>query len=416
MMPRLFLSLLFLCSTTIIATKDDIQRVFEGVLIADQRSGLILLTRDLDGDGNANGEDETITFFNDSSITNVFTLHATRDNYVFAGDGTTDTVYRLKDTDDDGIADDIKVWFSEADNYNNYTLPTPNSVYYKYNDYNDDNGALYILNAGTGDRPGDYIYRTVDLNGDGDANDEGEATKWMDIQTILQDLMPEGAAASSAFELVFLGDTAFISDSNGGKPLILAARDSNKNGVIESNEAYVLIDENNPFNVQLFWALTGNEKNNELYVAGGFGNLIITRLLLNAIEADEARNMNNDRMKIDSIDQIQSVWESSLAPTGTFGNNFAIAVANEAGLFVTSNGSEKENNIFRMIDLDGDGKFYSEGETIIWKSGAPILQRPRNVEPYYKYVPVTTSGGSITKLTTSFVTAVLLCFFILEMK
>ena len=63
---------------------------------------------------------------------------------------------------------------------------------------------------------------------------------------------------SSAFDIVFIEDTAYIIDSIGGGPgVIVAARDADCSGAIESGELSIFIqDKNDPEVTDLFTALT----------------------------------------------------------------------------------------------------------------------------------------------------------------
>ena len=156
-----------------------ISRVKNGVLVGDQRLDQVLLLQDIDGDGNATDSGEATVFFDETNASglalptnNVFTVHQASDKSVYVGDGTADAVYKLNDKNDDGDAQDegeAQVWFSD-DNAAGFSTVTPNGI------YEGPDGAIYITNAGTRSAPQDAIYRTVDLNGDGDANDAGEAT------------------------------------------------------------------------------------------------------------------------------------------------------------------------------------------------------------------------------------------------
>lgn len=73
-------------------------------------------------------------------------------------------------------------------------MPTPNGI------GQGADGAIYIVNAGVSSRPTDAIYRTEDLNGDGNANDEGEAAVFVNLSALVP--------TSSPYDLSFIGDRA----------------------------------------------------------------------------------------------------------------------------------------------------------------------------------------------------------------
>ncbi|NEQ98528.1 MAG: hypothetical protein F6K30_17710, partial [Cyanothece sp. SIO2G6] len=210
------------------------------VYVADQTLDTLLLTQDLTGDGDANDPLETSVFFdgtNESGFVdptaNIFTVLQATDGSVFYGDGNTDTVYRLTDANRDGDALDAgeaTVWFA-ADNAEGLPLLTPNGLAIG------SDGAIYITEADTVGTPnGDFIYRTEDLNGDGDANDAGEASIWLDLKAVNPN--------SSPFEITFIDDTAYIIDSVGGDPnVIYRAQDLDGSGMVETDEVSVLVDE-----------------------------------------------------------------------------------------------------------------------------------------------------------------------------
>jgi hypothetical protein len=83
--------------------------------------------------------------------------------------GDQDAVFRLEDINHNGDAQDdgeSSIWFSAAGNDAGLTLPTPNGVW----ETNDGDVVVYIVNAGTSSQPNDYVLRTQDLDGDGNAN------------------------------------------------------------------------------------------------------------------------------------------------------------------------------------------------------------------------------------------------------
>ena len=165
---------------------------------------------------------------------NIFTVEQTSDKSVFVGDGSSDAVYRLRDLNRDGDANDAgeaAVWF-DANNAEGLALVTPNGI------AEGPDGAIYITNAGVTSSPDDVVYRTEDLNGDGDANDAGEATVWLDLQTI--QLAGGGALGSAAvpFDIVFDGEVAYVNDLTGGSVVDIIHRieDLDGNGSISPDE------------------------------------------------------------------------------------------------------------------------------------------------------------------------------------
>ena len=352
------------------------------VFLGDQGLDQLLLAQDFNGDGDANDPLEASVYFDgtnasglDTPTNNVFTVFQSQIGFVYYGDGTTDRVYRLVDLNQDGDAldiDEATVWFSE-DNANGFTLPTPNGI------AQGGDGAIYIVNAGTGSRPTDAVYRTVDLNGDGDANDEYESSIWLDLQDL--------NSSSSAFDIEFSDNVAYIADLVGGDDdVIYRAEDGNGNGVIDVGEANVFIDDANPFGVPLDFSLAVD--GDEVYTWESLdfaGPQSVYRL----------RDRNNSNT-IDAANEVFEVWNTDALPAG-FGvfNGFSIAIGPNRDLVVTSNGSGNENNVFRLSDLNQDGDYFDAGETLPYLASSltgNIPDRARAVE--FAQTPVIPMNGS----------------------
>jgi len=339
----------------------------DAILISDMSLDGVYITRDLNANGNANDAGEATVYFDASNLSglltpsnSVFSLFQSHTGHVYIGDGGSDSVYRLSDWNADGDAQDAgeaRVWFSEA-NAGGYTLPTPNSV------YEAQDGALYVVNAGTRSRPTDAIYRTSDLNNDGDANDLGEAAIWLDLSTLASATVG-GAVAdnkSSAFDVTFIGDTAYVADLMGGETdTIFMARDEDGSGSIDADELNVFIDDDNLFGVSVATGLVSDEAGS-LYTleSGSSKDQSIFRL-----------NDLNGNGVIDDASEVQEIWNEFLidALGVELGSAFSMAVGPDGELTIVSAGSDIKDNVFRLLDLNGDGDFFDAGETTLWASG-----------------------------------------------
>ncbi|WP_291297534.1 TIGR03118 family protein [Elioraea sp.] len=349
-----------------------------GVLLADQGdsaiagSGKVLLLRDLDGDGRATGAGEVTVFFDHTNASglaspteSVFTLLQASDRSVYAGDGITDAVYRLVDRNRDGDANDAgeaTLWFSQA-NAAGFTLPTPNGL------AEGPDGAIYIVNAGVASRPSDSIYRTVDLNDDGDANDEGEATLWLNLQTVV--------ATSSPFELVFSGNVAYLLDPSGAAPdTIWRIEDRDGSGMIEAaTEVTAFAVKETAFGAPLDFAL------------GQDGGTLLVWEWLDSARTSWSLYGLTDLDGSGAIDQAREsveLWNSTLLPEGfTPFAGFAVAGDGLGNIVLTSNGAAPgQRFVVALEDRNGDG-LYSADETTILASAVDTpdtLHRPRAVE------------------------------------
>jgi hypothetical protein len=345
-------------------------------LVSDQGSDQVLLATDLNGDGDTNDEGEVTVFFSAANASglsggsgNVFALSQVSGGAVFIGDGDTDSVYRLRDSDGDGNAQsegEASVWFSGSANASGYRLNTPNGI------AEGPDGAIYVVEADTSGSPtGDWVYRTEDLNGDGDANDEGEATQWLNLKAI--------NASSSPFEIRFDGDTAFIIDSAGATSnVIYSARDSDGNGVVDDSEVTVFASQDSLTGVAFDFAMDV-----------GLGSVWTWQWLPENGLSSVFRLTDLDGSGvIDALDEAVEVWNTSLLdPAYTFLAGFGLDLNETTGeILITSNaGADSGKWILQLLDLDGDGAFWGVGESNVVLNAADqgnYPNRPRNVAFY----------------------------------
>jgi hypothetical protein len=342
-----------------------------GIFVGDQSLDQVFITRDLNGDGDVGDPGEATVFFDETNASGLpspsgspFSIFQAADRTVYLTDGGSDAVYWLRDGNNDRDAQDAGeagVWFSDADNDAGFGLPTPNGV------WQGDDGAVYILNAGTGSNPSDAIYRTVDLNDDGDANDAGEATLWFDMQSLITN--------SSAFELVFIGDVAYFADLVGGDPdAVYRAEDLDDSGAIEAGEFNIFVDESSPYLDQVGTAL----------VTDGT-SLFVSESIVTADQSVHRLTDLNGSGDIDDEGEVVEVWNESLVPPGfDMGSSFGMAIGPGGQLAVGSGGGTTADNVFRLVDGNDDGDFLDDGETTVWADGGSgsgdFVDNPRSLE------------------------------------
>ncbi|MEM7468158.1 MAG: hypothetical protein AAF387_14885 [Pseudomonadota bacterium] len=339
----------------------------DGLLVADLTRDAVYYTRDLNADGVATGAGEVSIYFDENNASglasptnSVFSVFQSETGHIYIGDGTSDSVYRLSDFNADGDAQDAgeaRVWFSEA-NMGGFTLPTPNSV------YEGPDNALYIVNAGVSSRPTDAVYRTIDLNNDGDANDAGEASVWLDLSNLASAVLGGGVPInrSSAFDITFIGDTAYIADTVGGEPdTVFRAHDANFNGQIDAGELNVFIDDNNLFGVPVATGLVSNQQDS-LFILESSSSADQTLYRLQDEDASGA---------IDDVGEAVEVWnEAQVGALGVqLGSAFSLAIGPNGEISVVSGGADLSDNVFRLVDQNGDGDFLDAGETLLWAAG-----------------------------------------------
>jgi hypothetical protein len=322
-------------------------------LLADQGTDEILLSRDINGDGDVNDIGEVTTFFDNGNASglanassNVFALSQGSNYNVWIGDGDSDTVYRLRDNNGNGTANDAgeaQAWFSGGTNAAGYRLNTPNGI------AEGPDGAIYIVEADTSGSPtGDWVYRTQDLNNDGDANDAGEATQWLNLKAI--------NAASSPFEIRFDGNAAYVMDTAGGTPdVIYRAVDTDGNGSISGTEVNTFATEANSFGANFDFAMDVDK-----------GSLLTWQWLAANGESAIFRLTDLDGSgMIDAANEVIKAWSTNLLDAGhTFLAGFGLTVNQfTSEVLITSNTSGPNGDwIISLFDLDGDGTFFGPGE------------------------------------------------------
>lgn len=330
-------------------------RTPSGVLLGDFDRDQILFLQDLNGDGDARDAGETSVFFDGTNLSgfadptnSVFTVFQAADLSVYAGDGGSDTVWRLTDRNGDGDANDAgeaTAWFSQ-DNAGGFTLPTPNGV------AEGADGAIYIVNAGTGSQPADAVYRTLDLNGDGDANDAGEATVWADLQSLI--------ASSSAFDISFVGDVAYVSDTAGGDPSIIwRLEDKNGDGTVSSDEAVRFIDETMGFGAPIEFANAAGP-DGSIYTLSFFPSGSDPATLYRLTDLDGSG-------QIDDAAEAVEVWNDGALPIGfDFSIGFSVAADEDGKIVLTANSFASTNDVIELQDLNRDGDFLDANETVVF--------------------------------------------------
>ncbi len=351
-------------------------------LFSDQTADAVMLAFDRDGDGDANDAGETSVFFDGANASglasptnNAFSLVQTADGAVLVGDGAADAVFRLRDLDGDGDANDAgeaALWFSAADNASGLTLNTPNGL------AEGPDGAIYLVEADTTGSPtGDFVYRTVDLNGDGDANDAGEATAWLDLSAL--------NASSSPFEIQFDGDLAYVTDTAGATDdVVWRAQDLNGDGdANDAGEVARFITEDGTLGASVDFAMDvgGGSVWTWDWLPGDDDELALYRYT----------DLDGSGV-IDALAEVALAWDTTLLdPAYTFLAGFAMDYDDLTGeVLIASNAGDPAGDwIIRLFDLDGDGLFLSPDEyalALVASEGGAII-RPRDVIAYAGPVP-----------------------------
>ena len=349
------LALTTLGSAAASAQPMPVERRGYGLLAADTQLESIYLLRDLNNNSVATDPGETSVFLDASNASgfplasaSVFAMTQAIDGSIYVGEGDSDTVYRLRDLNGDGDVQDpgeVTVWRTSTPKM---LMLTPNGVAC------DSSGAVYITSAGVLSLGNpSVVYRTVDLDGDGAADSEGETTVWLDITGT--------TGVSSPFEIAFIGDTAFIADLRSGETdTIFIARDLDKSGHISADELGVFIDDSNPFGVPCSFSAVTDGVALFVHESASAAN---PQQIFRLVDSDGSG-------AIDSSDEAREMWNETLIPKGsTFGNSFSISVGAGGRMAICTNGGNAADNVFLLRDLDGSGDYLQPGETTLFQQG-----------------------------------------------
>ncbi len=152
------------------------------LLVVDSTYDGVWRLADMNQDGDYNDPGEISSFYGDLlgayPWTSPTAIVAATDGTVFVTDISTDTIYALRDGNGDGDANDPgehRIFF-DGSNVSGYAIPQA------YGLTADALGRLFVaVNNATTPAGPDRILKLEDLNGDGDANDAGEAQDYYNL-------------------------------------------------------------------------------------------------------------------------------------------------------------------------------------------------------------------------------------------
>ena len=314
--------------------------ILHGVLfVCDSTDDRVLALEDVNGSGSIEPEEETEVriFYDDSSpgpdLSTPSHLAADEDGRVYLLDGgTLDAVLVLVDNNDDGDANDageVSTFYSSG--AGDVALGTPNTLLIG------PGGAIYITDDGSAAR---RIIRLEDLNGDGDAQDEGEAVVVYDTSA-LSAVLPEDIE-SLAFDAE---GVAYIGESTLGAVFRLA--DKNQDGdFLDASEVGVFYErpEEPLQDIDCLAVVDG-----QIFVCDEDSGLIL-----------RLRDANGDG-EIQADEEAFVFLDPSSAVRVSDTNDFTVL---EGGSFLVLDG--KLDTVFLVEDLNGDGDALDDGEVSRW--------------------------------------------------
>jgi hypothetical protein len=282
---------------------------------------------------------------------------------VIMGDQQVQAVFRFKDLDGNGdaLGKDESIIFSGPGNSLGLSFAFPTGVAF------DTQCTTYIVNAGNAFGP-DAIYRLIDLNGDGDAMDEVEGVHETDYY-VGAPVFGEGNGPFSPQEIIFdANDVGYLRNSSANLHGLYRFEDLDNNGRADDpNEFTVFWNASNAagtpasagFPIAFDRARPGAIYGLQL-ASGGVDQLYRLQDLNNDLDAQDVDPKG--------VKESEVVWTYAGA---NFTNVDLVCLAN-GDVLITDNSSI---TIALLHDGDGDGKFISKGEqTTYFAGGVGILQ------------------------------------------
>lgn len=337
----------------------------ETVLVTDTSNDAVHRCVDLDQNGDFNGTDEITVFYDDLSgpfpLTNNAAMIRLPDGSFLVSDTTEDVLLRLADVNADGDALDA----GEATIFYDGTGASASGVELTSarGMVADADGVVWVASANTGGGGVDAIVRLEDLDGDGDANDAGEAVEF-------HTPAPGGSVGDSIPSAVArIGDGSVYYVETGSTGVLAKGvyrlTDSDGSGVIDQpgEVAPFFIPQNlggSPFH----WDL-GTDSQGRFYL-NDTGNDLIWRF--SDANGDGSVDPSTEAVIIYQAFGSSLIWESAVAPDGS------IYLAED----------QSPDRLLRLVDTDGDGLFTGLGEeqTIYLETtaaGPTLIASPKGI-------------------------------------
>ena len=331
------------------------------VFVTDSTGDNVWRLEDLDGDGTYDGVGETVEFYSDTLGTIALSnnIGITRDaatGIVYVCDSSVDIILALEDLDGDGNCNDVgehRVFFdgNAGGNASGVLMVSAQDLFVA------PDGKLWVASANTASG-NDLIFYLEDLNGDGDANDAGEAVIYYQIPGLSTgDSLPQDVTLGPDGAMYYLesGSTGFFAKG------IYRLEDLDSNGSIDPSEATAFFIPPALGSSAFYWGFDVDD-DGAFYLADT-GNDVIWRV----------RDANGNGT-IEPAETTQ--WWTSPGPSTIW----SVSVGNDgwlyAGEFVAP------SRVFRMRDTNQNGviDLATEFETVYDENLAgAVIGNPRSI-------------------------------------
>jgi hypothetical protein len=302
---------------------------------------------DSNGDGDLDDAGEITLFFNAGNAAgtlgpmNPTCLDVCANGVVLMGDQINQNVYRFCDADDDGDAQDAgeSIIFADGANLSGVSFAFPTGAAF------DSLGRAHVTNAGNA-LGNDGIYRLIDLNGDGDAQDAGEVTEYVGAP-----FFGPGNGAFSPQEIFFdANDILFMHNSSSGLLGVFRFRDLNASGrADDAGEANTWWDASNASGITPaagFAIEPDRGRTRSLYILQTAPGAVDQLVRLTDVNDDG-----------DAQDAGEAVIAWSTAESGF--TAIDIVCLNNGDVLITDNSTKR---VIRLHDADANGDFLGPAE------------------------------------------------------
>ncbi|QDU86562.1 NHL repeat protein [Planctomycetes bacterium Pla163] len=368
---RLTLTGALLLSTSGIASAQDFTAtsIFEGptldCYVTDSGSDTVWRLSDRNLDGDFHDPDEVVAFYDEAlgsiALGNNNSVAVARSGVVFISDTSSDLIIALVDLDGDGTAHgpgEHTVFFDgdPSVNLSGIAMESPNAIAL------DADGRVLVADADNGSGGTDQVLLLEDLNGDGDANDLGEARVYFEPDSFgsVGDVIPNSIDILPDGDLLYLegGATGIVAKG------LYRLSDLNGDGVIDPYSAEFDVYFTPPFlpGNAFMWDF-GVAPDGTVYIADS-GNDVIWRM----------RDQNGDG-GIDNTAELDMYWVASGSST-----IWTVQPTGAGELLVAE--SQSPDRILVMQDLDGSGSIDQPAETrVVYQDdvSAQDISNPRGL-------------------------------------
>lgn len=352
------------------------------LVVVDSTSDCVWRLTDFNQDGDYNDPGEVLLFYSDQTpgiaLTNPACIVAGPDGTVYVADTTEDVVLALRDQNGDGDANDVgeyHVFFHSVANASGITMASAQGITI------DLFGRVFLAVANAGTVGQDMILKLEDLNGDGDADDAGEASVYCLIPTgagSVGNSIPTKIVAAIDGNLYYTDVASTVATTKG----VYRLADLDHNG-----------DCNGPGEVSLFWAPP--------FTASPFYWSLAVDWNLNFYVTDHSTNRTVWRGRDDDSSGSISAAESTVFFTETAATWWDVVLRDDGTVLLVN--ASTPDRLTACRDLNNDGDALDAGEsslayaagtspTAISVRGAAFLRAP----VFDPILPV--SGGQTASL------------------